>query len=55
MVLDCCICGEPFTPDRVKVDAWGMSGEPFEPTDWECGECSDWLVDYDPELEDVEF
>ena len=39
MTVNCHLCNEPFQPDPEKVDAWGNSGRPFDPTDWECGDC----------------
>ena len=39
MTVNCHLCNEPFEADPEQVDAWGNSGQPFDPTDWECEAC----------------
>ena len=39
MITTCYMCGMEFTPDPELVKRWAESDKPYEPTDWECGEC----------------
>lgn len=40
-MVECWICGKQYAPNPEKVKAWAESEEPFDGTDWECGECID--------------
>jgi len=35
------MCNQEYEPDQVDIDAWGRSGEDFDPMDWECDYCRD--------------
>jgi len=54
--VPCYMCGRQFQPDPVKMQEWGNSGRPYEPTDWECPVC--WQAsleeakDSEPDIDD---
>lgn len=37
--VPCFICGRYFQPDPGQMMAWGNSGLPWDPTEWECLDC----------------
>ena len=45
--MTCWKCGKEFTPNHLDVAIWADSGNPFDPTDWECPECEDLDVESD--------
>ena len=58
--MTCHFCAADYREDDNLVLAWADSGDPFEPTDWECHDCrfepSDYhlhqiLIDNDRHLE----
>lgn len=42
--MPCYVCEQLFVPDANQMKAWAESGRPFDPLDWECGDCD--VIDY---------